>query len=105
MEGLSHEACSLAGRLKLNKLIVLFDNNNITIDGNVNLSCKDDLDKRMHAYNWQYLSCDGHNPKEIYHCIKLAKQNLHQPTLISCKTTIGYGVPLKAGTEKYMERL
>lgn len=100
MEGLSHEACSLAGRLKLNKLIVLFDNNNITIDGNVNLSCKDDLDKRMHAYNWQYLSCDGHNPKEIYHCIKLAKQNLHQPTLISCKTTIGYGVPLKAGTEK-----
>lgn len=100
MEGISHEAFSLAGKLKLNKLIVLFDNNGISIDGKISLSSQDNLEERMRAYNWQYLSCDGHNFEDIRHCLQLAKQNLHQPTLISCKTTIGYGSPINAGTEK-----
>lgn len=100
MEGLSHEACSLAGHLKLNKLIVLFDDNGISIDGSLSLSCQDNLEKRMQGYNWQFLRCDGHNFADIHRCLQLARQNLHQPTLIACKTTIGYGVPVKSGTEK-----
>ncbi|PPR45763.1 MAG: Transketolase 1 [Alphaproteobacteria bacterium MarineAlpha5_Bin8] len=94
MEGLSHEACSLAGHLNLSKLIVFFDNNSISIDGSTNLSTSDDVIKRFSAYGWQTLSIDGHNQEEISAAINKAKSNTN-PTLISCKTKIGFGSPNK----------
>ena len=99
MEGISEEAISMAGHLKLNKMIVLWDNNNITIDGNVTASNSTNQLKRFEACGWNTLSIDGHNCKEIEKAIKKAQKS-KKPTLISCKTTIGYGAPTKCGTSK-----
>ena len=96
MEGLSHEAASLAGHLQLNKLIVFFDNNSISIDGPTNLSVSDNHLKRFEAQGWSTLSIDGHDHDQIKKSIIKAKQN-KRPTLISCKTKIGFGSPNKEG--------
>lgn len=97
MEGLSEEAISLAGHLKLNKLIVFWDNNNVTIDGKATLASSTDQHLRFQANGWTVLSVDGHNPDEIANAIAQARTH-ETPTLIDCKTTIGYGAPTKAGT-------
>ena len=97
MEGLSEEAISLAGHLKLNKLIVFWDNNNVTIDGKATLASSTDQHVRFQANGWTVLSVDGHNPDEIADAIAQARTH-ETPTLIDCKTTIGYGAPTKAGT-------
>ena len=94
MEGLSHEASSLAGHLKLNKLIVFFDNNSISIDGPTSLSISENITQRYEAYGWKVINIDGHNHIAISNAIAQAKQN-NAPTLISCKTKIGYGSPNK----------
>ena len=97
MEGISHEALSLAGHLRLKNLIMLFDNNSISIDGPTNLSVSDNYKKRFNSYGWDYLEIDGHNEKQIFNALKKA-QKAKRPTAISCKTTIGYGSPNKSGT-------
>ena len=97
MEGISHEALSLAGHLKLKNLIMLFDNNSISIDGPTNLSVSDNYKKRFNSYGWNYLEIDGHNEKQIFNALKKA-QKAKRPTTISCKTIIGYGSPNKSGT-------
>ncbi len=99
MEGISHEAAALAGHLKLNKLIVLWDNNNITIDGYVSLADDTDQIARFDAYGWNTISIDGHNAQEIKSAIQKAKES-DKPTLIACKTTAGFGAPTRAGTPK-----
>ena len=97
MEGISHEAVSLAGHLKLNKLIVLFDDNHITIDGSTDLSVSDDQLQRFAASGWNTLAVDGHDPEAIAAVIEAARK-ADKPTLIACRTTIAYGAPTKAGT-------
>ena len=99
MEGISHEAIDLAGHLKLNKLIVLWDDNAISIDGSTSLSTSTDQLKRFEAAGWAACRVDGHNPAEIEAAIAKAKQS-DKPTLIACKTIIGYGAPNKQGSEK-----
>lgn len=99
MEGISEEAISLAGHLGLNKLIVFWDNNNITIDGKVSEANSTDQIKRFIACGWNAIEIDGHNYKEINAAIKCA-QKAHKPTLIACKTKIGFGAPTKCGTSK-----
>ena len=93
MEGVSHEACSLAGHLGLCKLIVFFDDNNISIDGNTNLTRSTDVLKRFEAYGWQTLRADGHDMAAIDETIRAAQANTEQPTIIACKTHIGLGSP------------
>ena len=97
MEGISHEALSFAGHLKLKNLIMLFDNNSISIDGPTSLAVSDNYKKRFNSYGWDYLDIDGHNEKQIFNALKKAQKS-KQPTAISCKTTIGYGSPNKSGT-------
>jgi transketolase len=97
MEGISHEAISMAGHLCLNNLIVLFDNNHITIDGSTDLSVSDDQLARFKASHWEVMAIDGHNFMEIESALKKA-QTATKPTLIACKTQIGKGAPHKAGT-------
>lgn len=97
MEGISHEACALAGHLKLNRLIVMYDDNGICIDGPTSLSYSDDVTKRFEAYGWAVQSVDGHNLKAIEAAL-LQAQHSGKPSMIRCKTTIGFGAPTKAGS-------
>ena len=100
MEGVSHEACSLAGTLGLGKLIAFYDDNGISIDGEVDGWFTDDTPKRFEAYGWQVLpAIDGHDADALYAAIEEAKANTDQPTLICCKTIIGFGSPNKEGKE------
>lgn len=98
MEGISHEAISLAGHLKLGKLIVLFDDNSISIDGPTDLAVSDDQVARFAASGWNTARVDGHNEQEISAALKKAKGDDSKPWLIACKTIIGYGAPNKQGT-------
>jgi len=96
MEGISHEAMSLAGHLKLKNLVMLFDNNSVSIDGPTSLAVSDNFKKRFESYGWDYILINGHNEKEIFKALKKV-QHAKKPTVISCKTKIGYGSPNKSG--------
>ena len=99
MEGISHEACSLAGTLGLGKLIVVYDDNGISIDGPVEPWFSDDTAKRFEAYGWQVIrDVDGHDAAQIDTAIKQAQADSNKPSIICCKTVIGYGSPNKQGT-------
>lgn len=98
MEGISHEASSLAGTLGLGKLIAFWDDNGISIDGNVDGWFTDDTPARFKAYGWQVISIDGHNSAEIKAAIEAAQAETTKPTMICCKTIIGFGSPAKQGT-------
>ncbi|AZZ93886.1 transketolase [Hahella sp. KA22] len=101
MEGISHEVCSLAGTLGLGKLICFYDDNGISIDGEVEGWFTDNTPKRFEAYGWQVIpGVDGHNSDAIKQAIEQARGNTSQPTLICCKTIIGYGAPNKQGKEE-----
>jgi len=100
MEGISHEAASLAGTLGLGKLVCIYDDNGISIDGKVDGWMRDDTPKRFAAYGWQVIpAVDGHDAEAVAKALKKARANRRQPTLICCKTTIGWGAPHKQGTK------
>jgi len=100
MEGISHEACSLAGALGLGKLVVFYDDNNISIDGEVHGWFRDDSPARFEAYGWQVIrNVNGHDAKEIQTALATARKSTDRPTLICCKTIIGFGSPSKQGKE------
>ncbi len=98
MEGISHEACSLAGTWGLGKLIAFWDDNNISIDGHIDAWYTDDTVKRFEAYNWHVVSVDGHDPEAINAAIEESKKVTDKPSLICCKTIIGFGSPNKSGS-------
>ncbi len=98
MEGISHEACSLAGHLGLGKLIVLYDDNEISIDGPTSLSFTDNTSMRFESYGWETFTVDGHDAGQIAKAIAAAQINTGKPSLICCKTKIGYGAPTKQGS-------
>ena len=98
MEGISHEAASLAGHLGLGRLVVLFDDNHISIDGPTSLAVSDDQPARFAAYGWHTLSVDGHDPEAVAAAIEAARAD-PRPSLIACRTIIGYGAPTKQGKE------
>lgn len=98
MEGISHEACSLAGHLGLSKLVVLYDDNGISIDGKTDLSFSDDTVKRFESYGWKTLHADGHDFESIDRALEKAVSETERPTLIACKTRIGFGAPTKENT-------
>jgi transketolase len=97
MEGISHEACSLAGHQRLDRLIVLYDDNQISIDGSTSLAFSDDTVKRFAAYGWHSVAIDGHDQAQVEQALRAA-QDSDRPTLIACRTVIAYGAPTKAGT-------
>jgi transketolase len=97
MEGISHEACSFAGHQRLDRLVVLFDDNHVSIDGPTSLALSDDVLRRFEAYHWRVAAVDGHDPAAVETALADA-QGADRPTLIACRTTIGYGAPNKAGT-------
>jgi transketolase len=99
MEGISHEAISLAGHLRLSNLIVLYDDNNITIDGATSLSDSTNAIERFHAARWRTDTCDGHDAADVARALSEA-QNSDRPVLIACRTIIGFGMPTRAGTQK-----
>jgi transketolase len=100
MEGISHEACSLAGTLGLHKLVMFYDDNGISIDGEVHGWFRDDTPARFEAYGWQVIrNVDGHDPAEVKQAIETARKSADKPTLICCKTIIGWGAPNKQGKE------
>lgn len=99
MEGVSHEACSLAGTLKLGKLILFYDDNGISIDGKVQGWFADDTPKRFQAYGWHSQSIDGHDANAIAQAVREAKAITDRPSIICCRTVIGWGAPTKAGTK------
>merc|ERR1712072_324823 len=97
MEGISHEVCSLAGNLSLNKLIVFWDDNGISIDGETKYWFNENISLRFKSYGWNVIeNVNGHNFNEIDNAINNAKKNLINPTLICCKTKIGFGSPTKS---------
>ncbi|MFQ5419430.1 MAG: 1-deoxy-D-xylulose-5-phosphate synthase N-terminal domain-containing protein, partial [Anaerolineae bacterium] len=98
MEGVSAEACSLAGHLRLSKLIVLYDDNGISIDGKTSITFTEDVMARFEAYGWHVLRVDGHNPYEVERALKKAQLEEKRPSLISCRTHIGFGSPNKQDT-------
>lgn len=100
MEGISHEVCSLAGHLALGKLIVLYDDNEISIDGPTDLAFTEDAVARFAAYGWHTARIDGHDPLAVLGALRAAVADASRPSLIACRTTIGYGSPNKAGTAK-----
>ena len=97
MEGISHEAASMAGHMQLSRLIVLFDDNGISIDGRTDLTVSDNITGRFESYGWQVLACDGHDMDAVSAAITAAKAD-NRPSLIRCKTVIGFGSPAKQGT-------
>ncbi len=99
MEGISHEAIGLAGHLRLNRLIVLFDDNHISIDGPTSLSVSGDMRKRFEAADWATFACDGHDAADVARALQAA-QSSDKPVLIACRTIIGFGAPTRAGTSK-----
>ena len=100
MEGISQEAISLAGHLKLGRLICFWDNNSISIDGATKLAVSDNEIQRFEASGWHTLEIDGHDTDAIREAIKTARSVTDKPTMIACKTIIGFGFPTKAGTQK-----
>lgn len=98
MEGVSHEACSLAGHLGLNRLIVLWDDNHISIDGTTDLSFTDDTQARFRSYGWNTIAVDGHDTDAVSKAIAQARTSTDKPTLIACRTIIGKGAPNKANS-------
>ncbi len=98
MEGISHEAASLAGHLKLGRLIVYYDDNRISIDGPTSLAFTENVQERFRAYGWHVQAIDGHDPEAIAHATEAALAAQYKPSLIACRTVIGYGAPKKEGT-------